>query len=799
MSLPDGTRRRYYAFGPFALDPVRRLLWRAGLPVALTSRAFDLLVLLVEHRHQVVDKDVLLSAIWVDTVVEEATVVRHISTLRKALHQRPTEHDVLVTIPGRGYRFVAEVTELDELPTGLSTVQPLAAATNGHGLPVDHGDQPAARQDDIPAGPLADWPAAENVVSSDLPSGETSAKRTPWWPRAATLALSLGSAAAVLATTLWAVGVTQRPAGPFERQLRQFTFDAGVPRDPTWSPDGRSLAYTSDRGGNPDIWVQSVQHPNPVRLTSWPGADWQPDWSADGRWLVFRSERDGGGLFVIPSGGGPEQRITSFGYGPKWSPDGTTILFSSSPLRTNETPRLYLTGRQEGSVRSVRADLTQGFRTLHAGWHPDGRISIWGLHRETGWMFITAPPTSGSAVVSSLPPGLQEGAAPDLTLGKFAWSPKGEYVYFQGTSEGARNLWRVPVDRRSLAWATEPERLTTSAAPETEIAVSKDGSRLAFRAYAEQTRFWSFPLDRRGTVSGDGEPLTSGEGRELQPDVSAAGDKLVYQAVRGAHRELRELSLIDRREQVLVSGTDRIEQAVWSPDGSRLAYMRRPGDGRTSSSAPATSEFVVLRASGTVEARYALPQQAHSVLNAQDWAPDGRLILGGCRPEASRTLAVCSLDVRDPTAEPAVIASHPELNTFQQRFSPDSRWIAFMAVNPAEAGASTVYVVPAGGGAWTAITDGRAFDDKPRWSPDGRTVYYLSNSGAFFNVWGRHFDPIAGQALGAPFRVTSFNSPRQMISPDNITRLGIAVGSDRLVLPITEAAGELWVLESVNR
>jgi Tol biopolymer transport system component len=122
-----------------------------------------------------------------------------------------------------------------------------------------------------------------------------------------------------------------------------------------------------------------------------------------------------------------------------------------------------------------------------------------------------------------------------------------------------------------------------------------------------------------------------------------------------------------------------------------------------------------------------------------------------------------------------------------------------MAVNPVEGGTSTVYVVPAGGGMWTPITGGRSFDDKPRWSADGRTLYYLSNSGAFFNVWGRRFDPATGQALGEPFRVTSFNSPRLMISPDRISSVGIAVAAARLVLPITEATGQVWVLESVDR
>ena len=75
-----------YSFGPFLLDPARRLLWRDGRLVTLTSRTFDILLLLLEHHGEIVEKDQLLSAIWGKTIVEEATVVRHVSSLRKALH-----------------------------------------------------------------------------------------------------------------------------------------------------------------------------------------------------------------------------------------------------------------------------------------------------------------------------------------------------------------------------------------------------------------------------------------------------------------------------------------------------------------------------------------------------------------------------------------------------------------------------------------------------------------------------------------------------------------------------------------
>ena len=90
------------------------------------------------------------------------------------------------------------------------------------------------------------------------------------------------------------------------------------------------IAYSSDRGGNFDIWVRPVGEGNPVRVTTSQAHDWQPDWAPEGNRLVFRSERDGGGLFVVPVLGGNERKVSSFGYHPRWSPDGRQILFYSS-------------------------------------------------------------------------------------------------------------------------------------------------------------------------------------------------------------------------------------------------------------------------------------------------------------------------------------------------------------------------------------------------------------------------------------------------------------------------------------
>ncbi len=103
--------KRLYEFGPFCVDPVSRFLLRGGAPVQLTPKAFDILLVFIQNSGHVLDKDELMKAVWPDTVVEENNLTRNISALRKALGESPNEHRYIVTIPGRGYRFVASVNE----------------------------------------------------------------------------------------------------------------------------------------------------------------------------------------------------------------------------------------------------------------------------------------------------------------------------------------------------------------------------------------------------------------------------------------------------------------------------------------------------------------------------------------------------------------------------------------------------------------------------------------------------------------------------------------------------------------
>src|SRR6266513_4027640 len=103
--------KHYYEFGPYRLDTAERVLLRDDQPVSLTPKALQTLLVLVEGSGRILEKEELLSRVWPDTFVEEITLAQNISTLRKALGVDEDGSRYIETVPRRGYRFAATVSE----------------------------------------------------------------------------------------------------------------------------------------------------------------------------------------------------------------------------------------------------------------------------------------------------------------------------------------------------------------------------------------------------------------------------------------------------------------------------------------------------------------------------------------------------------------------------------------------------------------------------------------------------------------------------------------------------------------
>jgi DNA-binding winged helix-turn-helix (wHTH) protein len=122
--------RHYYEFGPFRLETNERILLRAGQLVPLTPKAFETLLALVESGGRILDKEDLLRKIWPDTFVEEVSLAKNVSILRKILGE-DFAHHYIETIPRRGYRFVAEVREIWEQSSEQTNGQNGVTGQNG--------------------------------------------------------------------------------------------------------------------------------------------------------------------------------------------------------------------------------------------------------------------------------------------------------------------------------------------------------------------------------------------------------------------------------------------------------------------------------------------------------------------------------------------------------------------------------------------------------------------------------------------------------------------------------------------
>ena len=756
----NGQSPRIVRFGTFELHVQSGELRKSGLKLKLSGQPFQVLSILLERPGEVVTREELQKRLWPDTFVDvDHNLNTAINKIREALGDSAETPRFVETLPRRGYRFVA----------------PVEGAGVGK-IPVD----------------------VLNASAAQNPS------KQPW-----SLRLAIVFAALVLLLVAGFFLHERRTSSvpPKQRTLTRVTFDDGLQTGATWSPDGRYIAYSSDRGGKFDIWVQQLSGGDPVQITKEPGNNWQPDWSPDGKYIAYRSEEGDGGLYIVPALGGTglERKIAPFGYYPRWSPDGSRILLQT--IGFGLPCQFYVVGLDGNPPRAVQEDFTDQISATSAAWHPDGkRISIWAgdwdMRPSPMPVFWTVPVDGGKAIKTEIGPEVLKAAEMIAGSGisgwadsdfKFSWTSSGTAIYFERTFRGARNIWRMKVDPQSLR-AVAIERLTTGTGIDSDFSASPDGSKMAFTSESRRVQAWMFSFDaRHGRVTGSGSAVTTPGMEAWDTSISPDGRRLVFSAKRSGRWELWEKSLADGREAPIAADDFYVRaEPQWSPDGTRLAYFRM------NVSSGAGQAVLWSKDRGEVPITQLSPVGPFIF----DWSADGAWLLASrANAEGSQaeiwTLPAATNAVKGK--ERKLVASDAKTNLWQSRFSPDGRWIAFEAeAFQPPAHKSAIYVTPAaGGGPWTTITEGKHWDDKPRWSPDGRIIYYLSERRGFFNVWGIRFDPVNGRTEGEPFQVTSFNNPRLMVA-EVIGDVGLSLTQNQLVVTASQVSGSIWVLDNVD-
>ena len=567
------------------------------------------------------------------------------------------------------------------------------------------------------------------------------------------------------------------------------TFDPGLQTDPAFSPDGRFLAYSSDRGGNFDIYVQQLAGGDPVRVTKSPAEDTQPSWSPDGTTLAFRSERDGGGIYLVPALGGPERRIASAGVHPSWSVDGSEVRYLLEGFGNSS-----LVMRTVAVGGATTRDVFPAF--TRTGWwrwieeKSDGRVSF--LERTGhGCRFFTVSDSGVvesdlSALRTSLPNMFGDQSS-IFAETRFTWNQQGTALLLETRSaDGLRNVWRVQVDPVSLAW-TGAERLTTGSSSYLAATLSGDGSRAALSIQEESERLWEFVLTPTRLKSG--RPLTDVGASALGADASLDGNTVLFQLLRPGGTGAPRFWVI-RHEQPAaeVAGLG----GAWarlSPDGSRLAYLKLR-------SVPSGFEAALsVRALDGADRQIA--PWGRGFRTPSDWSADGRSILTG-----GSELRTWPVDASPTLDQSRVVLSCLEGNLWEARYAPNGRWLAFVNGQKSSARDRSIVAVAAADGPakrpWVAIAADHTWVDKPRWSQDGRILYVLANEGSFLDVLQVPFDPQRGVPTGPAARLSQFDAPSFKVSPSASTT-NWTVSGRRAFLTMTSTSGSIWVLDNVDR
>ncbi len=220
---------------------------------------------------------------------------------------------------------------------------------------------------------------------------------------------------------------------------RQLTFEQAYIEFFDVSPDGKRLAVSSDRSGNPDLWTLPAEGGPMQRLTADPTPDWNPKWSPDGSEIAFYAYRSGNReIWVMPSGGGAARQLTKglaeSGY-PDWSPDGKEIAFYSARSGNLDIWVVPATG---GEPRQITADPgADGWPE----WSPDGASLAFSSDRSGEWGLWRV------AVAGGNPELMTKRAADTL----FCWSPDGKSVFFASSD----NLWELSLEDGSERQLTD--------------------------------------------------------------------------------------------------------------------------------------------------------------------------------------------------------------------------------------------------------------------------------------------------------------------------------------------------------
>jgi serine/threonine protein kinase len=399
--------------------------------------------------------------------------------------------------------------------------------------------------------------ALSEPAESGASAGNHSRSRSTVLPWAvAAFATALAVAAVIF---FWRLPQRETPA---TMRFSLVTNFAGVEAQPSLSPDGRSVAFISNRDGQWDMYVGLVTGGGLMRLTTDPNVEARPRWSPDGTKLLFSRLNDAGlqDIWVAPAFPGTPRRVVANAFAPAWSADGRTIAYSSANT-------IWVSDADGANARQVtKPEPPPVFHDQPAFAH-DGR-SLAFIRRRLGPRSELALLDLDTATVRSL-------TSDDTLALSPTWSPDDRFIYFSSSRGGTMNIWRLTVESKDLV------QITAGQGDDVEIDLSSDGQRILYSTFRANTNLAEISLDPASM--GQQKWLTKDLARsETSPRYSPDGKHIAYFTNRsGAEREGIWVMDADGANTTQLIEDNRRTNVYprWSPDGQDLVFYSRSGWG----------------------------------------------------------------------------------------------------------------------------------------------------------------------------------------------------------------------------
>ncbi|HEV2990341.1 MAG TPA: protein kinase [Candidatus Angelobacter sp.] len=604
-----------------------------------------------------------------------------------------------------------------------------------------------------------------------------------WW---------ISAAAVSLLTAGFLASMAIEKSGDLIQGPKQITGDTDLSTDPSLSRDGKMLAYISDRagGGRSDVWVQHLLGTDPpVRVGTEATPDKPINISPDGSLVAFRSDREGGGIYLantmtqelawndpkmVIQG---ERLLVSGGRDPKFSPDGKSVLYWTGDRDESvASGQLYVIPVTGGSPVRLAAN----FKDARYGiWSPDGKYVLFTgcidlTHRLANCWEWWATSLDGSRVADTGALKLlrnQKIALQDDAVG--AWHGETGTVLFSGISDDKTSLWELDLSFRDLHAAGPAKQLTLGNTRDVTPSLAANGT-LAYGHLVGALHIWR--IEHASPPSSAPIRITDDAGIDGFPYISHNGHWLAYS--RGSrdsrHIEIRNLqsgsvSLVQQ------SNPDEISPVI-DDSGKTLVFEGRGGQD--------AGIFAVVLGSP--------PRKLCSRCNnPTGWFDGARAVF--YREGIPSSIKMADLNTGKSTA----VLEANGMSLGNANWSAENQYLLFTA--SAASGKNQIFAAHFSSstskiaGKWIPITDEMEWSDRPRWSGDGKTVFYISNRDHFHCVWGQRFNPELGKPEGAPFHIKGYHDLR--ISPVLVVwqTFGFSVAGDSIYLNPGEENQTIWV------